>query len=361
MKILVVAGASGGHIYPALAFLAKLPGDKRISDALLVLPSRSIKADFSAGDYKIVYISSARIGFSLNRKNIIAFFTFLRESWESFLIFIKFKPDLVVGFGSIDSIPLVIFAWFFRVKAVIHEQNVLPGRANRFLAKFVDKVAVSFPESKQYFHLPENKLALTGNPLRGTLKKISKEEALDFLGLDKDKFTILVMGGSQGSRHINSAFLHAIGSIKDRSGIQVIHLLGKDEIDETREAYRKMDIKAKVFNFFSAMEFAYSAANLAVTRAGASTIFELIYFKLPAIILPYPFAHAHQLENAKILSKRGCAVVINESSLDTGLFPETLSLLIKDKKILDNMILNYDSFPVVSAAVRLKDEVLSLI
>jgi UDP-N-acetylglucosamine--N-acetylmuramyl-(pentapeptide) pyrophosphoryl-undecaprenol N-acetylglucosamine transferase len=360
MKIIAVAGASGGHIYPALAFLERFSGEEGEIEALLVLPSRSIKADFDSCNYPIKYISSGRVSFSLNQRSVLAFLKFLKGGWESLSILLKFNPDIVIGFGSIDSVPLVMLAWFFRIKTIIHEQNLLPGKANRFLARFVDKIALSYPGSGRYFNLSESKILLTGNPIRGRLRKIGREEALNFFGLKKDKFTILVMGGSQGSKHINTAFLNITGLIKDKANLQVIHLLGKEERKEIREAYEKIGIKAKVFDFFSAMEFAYSAADLAVTRAGASTISELIYFKLPAIIFPYPYAYEHQLENAKILSERGCAVVMNESNLEDGLFLERLELLIKDKNILNNMVLNFDSFPVISAANRLKEVVLAL-
>ena len=360
MRIIAVAGASGGHIYPALAFLEKLSAEKRVSDALLVLPSRSIKADFSVGAYSIKYISSSRISFAFNRKSILGFLNLLKCFWESLIILYKFKPDIVVGFGSIDSIPLVMFAWLFRVKTIIHEQNVMPGKANRFLAKFVDKIAISFPNSRKYFDFPEGKVVLSGNPIRNSLKKISKEIALNFFSLNKDKFTILVMGGSQGSQHINSAFLNTLRLIKNKDNLQVIHLLGRDERRGVAEEYDKVHVEAKVFDFFSSMEFAYSAADLAITRGGASTVSELIYFKLPSIIFPYPYAYKHQFENAKILCERGCAAVMNESDLDGSLLLDTLELLAKDKNILNRMISSFDSFPVISAADRLKEEVLIL-
>lgn len=360
MKILVVAGASGGHIYPALAFLEKLPEEKRVSAALLVLPSRSRKVDLNSCVYPVKYISSGRVKLTLSRESIFAFLSFIKGGWESFRIIIKFKPDIVVGFGSIDSIFLVMFAWFFRIKTIIHEQNVLPGKANRFLVKFVDKIAISFPNSRLYFNLPADKLVLVGNPIRNSLKKISKEKALDFFDLDQNKFTILVMGGSQGSQHINAAFLNTVGSIKEKSDLQVIHLLGQGESGKFQKLYEKIGIKARVFDFFNAMEFAYSAANLIVTRSGASTLSELIYFKLPAIIFPYPYAYRHQLENAKILSESRCAVVLSEGNLDDGLFLKSLELLMKDKNVLNSMISNFDCFPIISAASKLREVVLAL-
>jgi UDP-N-acetylglucosamine--N-acetylmuramyl-(pentapeptide) pyrophosphoryl-undecaprenol N-acetylglucosamine transferase len=324
MKIIVVAGASGGHIYPALAFLESLKDGKVVTEALLVLPLRSIKADFNSSGYQIKYISSARASFSLSLKNIISIFHSLKGFWESLCIFLKFKPDIVVGFGSIDSIAMVMLAWFFRAKVLIHEQNVIPGKANKFLAKFADCLAISFPESRRYFDLPAGKLALTGNPIRQGLKRLSKEEALRPFSLEKNKFTILVMGGSQGSQNINSAFLKVAAQLKDRSKLQVIHLLGRGDCQEASQIYKKMDIKAKVFNFFSSMEFAYSAADLAICRTGATTIAELIHFTLPAVLMPYPDVSVHQLENAEILREKGAGVIINEAELKGDRLKELL-------------------------------------
>lgn len=328
MRILVVTGASGGHIYPSLAFLERLEEEKSATDVLLVLPSRSIKTDFKSSSYKLEYISSAQVSFCLSVKNIFAILNFIKGSWKSFRILLKFKPDIVVGFGSIDSIAMVMLAWFFRIKALIHEQNVTPGRANRFLAKFADKVAISFPDSQRYFDVGERKIVLTGNPIRRSLKIVGRVEALNFFCLDKDKFTILIMGGSQGSRHINSAFLKAMVLMNNNSTLQVIHLTGEGEYKEIEEAYKKINIKAKVFGFFSAMEYAYSAADLAICRAGATTIAELIHFALPAILIPYPFAYAHQFKNAAILKEKGAGIIINDSELEAGRLNKLLETFI---------------------------------
>lgn len=337
MRVLVVAGASGGHIYPALAFLERLKEEKNVSDTLLVLPSRSIKADFKPGNYKIKYIASARISFSLNRSNIIALFKFIKGAWDSFRILLEFKPDIVAGFGSIDSIPMIMLAWFFRIKILIHEQNVLPGRANRFLARFADKIAISFPDSMRYLGCAREKIVLTGNPIRRELRKAGKEEALNFFGLDKNKFTILVMGGSQGSQHINSVFLEAVALMDDISTVQIIHLTGKDGHDQAADTYRKINIKAKVFGFLSSMEYAYGAADLVICRAGASTLSELIHFELPAILIPYSFAYAHQFKNARILEEKGTGIIIKDSELKAqGL-----------KKLLEGFIHNPDRIAVM--------------
>lgn len=353
MRVLTVTGASGGHIYPALAFLERFALEKGENIALLVLPSRSIKADFSSCKYPLRYISSGRVRFSFDRKSILALLNFLKGGLESFSILLKFRPDIVVGFGSIDSIPLVMLAWFFRIKTIIHEQNLMPGKANRFLSRFADKVAFSYSGSGKYFGLSESKAIFTGNPIRCGLKKIGRQEALNFFDLKKDKFTILVMGGSQGSERINATILEAAGMIKNKEDLQVIHLFGKQDYSAAVGAYEKLGIKARAYGFFEKMEFAYSAADLTITRAGATTISELIYYKLPAIISPYPYAYKHQSENAKILEAAGCGVIIKDDELTAECLRRKVEDFISDSGKISAMRSSYAGIGGVNAADEL--------
>lgn len=330
MKILAVTGASGGHIYPALAFMEKVKGSLDGADRLLVLPSRSIKFDLSSFDCRIARISSARLSFRLSPKSLMAFMIFIKGAWESLILLLKFRPDVVVGFGSIDSIPLVIWGWFFRIRTIIHEQNVLPGRANIFLSKFVDKIAVSFPESGKYFSVSQDKIFLTGNPIREGIKKTARDKALSLLGFDRVSPVILVMGGSQGSGRINSVFMDMLDLIKEKGSLQVIHITGSQDYSIALKRYQGLGIKSRVYGFLEDMGLAYSAADLAITRAGATTLAELAYFRLPAIIIPYPFAYSHQDLNAEILNKTKAAFVIKEDLLS----PENL------KKMLEDLVSN---------------------
>ncbi|MDD2679802.1 MAG: UDP-N-acetylglucosamine--N-acetylmuramyl-(pentapeptide) pyrophosphoryl-undecaprenol N-acetylglucosamine transferase, partial [Candidatus Omnitrophica bacterium] len=224
MKVLVVTGASGGHIFPAASFISALQDKHQEIETLLVLSSRSLKTGIALDNYKVRYISTPRLSRSIDINNLIALAKFLKGAWESLKIIVGFKPDIVIGFGGLDSIPCLFFAWFFRIKTLIHEQNVLPGRANRLLARFVDRAAISFSETKERLKINPGKIILTGNPLRRQLKIIAKAQALDFFGLPKDKLTLLVMGGSQGSQHINTEFLKAAAFLKDTAKFQVIHL-----------------------------------------------------------------------------------------------------------------------------------------
>ena len=353
MKILVVSGSSGGHIFPALSFIAALKEKQKDTEALLVLPRRAREKQVCVKGVPLRYISTAQINFSFDRRNIPACFGYLKGVAESFFIISEFKPDLVAGFGSIDSIPCLMLAWLFRIRTLIHEQNVVPGRANRLLAKFADKIAVSNALTGQRFNVNASKIVLTGNPIRTELVRVDRKRALDFFGLE-DKFTVLVTGGSQGSSRINQYFFKAVEGLAQ---LQVIHICGAPDAARLKEDYKGARIEARILPFLKEMHYAYSAADLVVCRGGATTIAELCHFALPAIIIPYPYAYAHQLENAKILEKQGNALVVPDKDLDMGALTEKLTLCL-DQKTLDNMRLSYGGIDRPAAAELLADAAL---
>lgn len=360
MRVLVVAGASGGHIYPAVSFLDKLKEKQADMDALLVLPKRNIKNKITAPAYNVKYISVSPIALRFNFKNVLAVFKLLRGSFESLFLLLEFRPDIVVGFGCLDSVPLLFFAWLFRIKTLIHEQNVIPGRANRLLAIFADRIAVSFPETAKFLKDFQKKTVVTGNPVRQELEQVEKKEALDFFGFNENKFTILVMGGSLGSHNINGAFLKAASCIPDKSKLQIIHLTGIKDYELLNKSYKDLDVDSKILDFFNAMHYAYSACDLVISRAGATTITEVMFFKLPAILIPYPYAYQHQLNNAKFLQQKGCAVIIEEEDLDKGRLRETIQVLIDNPARLKGMRSGYEGLPANRASELLVKEVSSL-
>ncbi|MBI4706994.1 MAG: undecaprenyldiphospho-muramoylpentapeptide beta-N-acetylglucosaminyltransferase [Candidatus Omnitrophica bacterium] len=359
-KILVTAGSSGGHIFPAVSLVEGLrERDSQIS-VLLVLPKRSRNVCTVSSGIAVKYISTSVIKLRFSYQNFKAIVDFIKGSFESLLILLKYRPDVVVGFGSIDSLPLVLFAWFFRKKTVLHEQNVVPGRANRLLAKFVDKVAISFDKTREYLDVNQQKIILSGNPLRSSLKKIDRVVALKFLGLDQDKLTILVMGGSQGSHRINECFLEAVSPLAGRFDIQVMHISGANDADFLNSAYKKLNLRAKVVAFLDDMQYAYSVANLSVCRSGATTVSELVFFKLPAVLVPFPFAYGHQQENAKGLEERGAGIIIEESALDADSLRKVLVDLINNPDKAQKMGRAYEKVSCGDACNLLVDEVLKV-
>lgn len=370
MKILVVTGASGGHIFPALAFLDTLKEKYKNIETLLVLPlslvqrrdlpKAGITNQIGIADYKVNYIFVSTIKLRLDFKNFAAILIFLKSFLKSVFILLEFRPDIVVGFGGLPSVPLIIFAWLFRIKNLIHEQNVIPGRANRFLMKFTDRIAVSFVETKDYFRNCQTKIVLTGNPVRKELIRIDRDKALDFFGFNDSKFTILVMGGSQGSHRINLGFLKTISNISDRNKFQVIHLTGAGDYDLLKQGYSNLNVDSRLFGFLKDMQYAYSASDLVLSRGGATTIAEIISFRLPAVIVPYPYAYKHQLSNAKVLEKNGSAFIIEDDTLDTDILRHTIEGIINNPDKIKAMRMSYDYFSNVDANALFVNEVLSL-
>lgn len=357
MRILAVTGASGGHIFPSLSFLDTLKEKHKDADTLLILPKKILGSSIIPHGYNIRYISISAIKLRFTLGFFFAILRFLKGSLESLLLVLRFRPDTVVGFGSIVSAPLVLLAWIFRIKTIIHEQNVIPGQANRFLAKFSDNIAISFEETRNYFKGSSRKIVFTGNPIRKQLRRIDKNKAREFLGLNADRFTILAMGGSAGSHRINRGFLNALSRIKDKHKFQIIHLAGSGDYNFLEGAYKDSGMNIRLFSFLEQVEYAYSAADLVISRAGATSIAEIIFFGLPAIIIPYPFAREHQASNAKVLEAQGAAIVIKDNALDSDILRQAIEGLINNPGKLKNMRSGYDNIIAPDANDLLVDEV----
>jgi len=341
MKVLIACGGTGGHILPALRLAEELFSSSQKIDILLVVAGRQIEKKIIPSDFRIIRLDASSIKLISGREFIISFYKILKTSLKSLIILLKFKPHLVVGFGGYASFFLVFFACFLGRKTIIHEENVLMGRTNRLLSPFVDYISIGFIQTRSFFPIYKNKMVLTGNPLRKEFKVIEKKSARDYFGLSSDYFTILVMGGSQGSRRINREFIKSLSLLKDRFAFQVIHLSGDVDYDYLVKEYNSMNIKAVVFSFLETIHYAFSAADLVISRAGAMTISELIFFALPAIIIPYPYAYRHQLYNARVLKDNGCALLIEEGELNFKYLADSISDLVKNPQRLTEMRYNY--------------------
>jgi UDP-N-acetylglucosamine--N-acetylmuramyl-(pentapeptide) pyrophosphoryl-undecaprenol N-acetylglucosamine transferase len=361
MRALIVTGASGGHIFPALSIIDNLKAQQKNIHTLLVLPKRSLKTQIAVDGYNIKYISTPKIELRPGLRNPAVIFGLLKGSLESFFILFEFRPDIVIGFGSLDSVPLILLAWLFRIRTLIHEQNVIPGKANRLLAMIADKVATSFFETRNYLKINPQKIVFTGNPLRPQLKQINEPEAVSFFGLELDKITILIMGGSQGSQRINQGCLKAISLVSDKSRFQVIHISGPNDYDLLNRSYKNLNVQYRLFTFLKEMQYAYSCSCLVVCRAGATTIAELINFKLPAVLIPYPFAYQHQYNNARILEDKGCAIIVNDTQLEDNRLREVISGLIDNPDRIKKMRSAYKDIRQNNANDSFIDEVISLV
>lgn len=359
MKIIIACGGTGGHIFPGISLYHALKKRKGDADILLVLDKRVISTQIITEEIPHICISAAPLRFKLDLQNTLFVLKLFKGIYHSLKILLGFKPDVVVGFGGYASFFLVLFARIFRIKTVIHEQNVTPGRANRILAYVADRIAIGFTQTNNYFSVNASKIKFTGNPLRPDLTRVERISVCDSLGLSPDKFTILIMGGSQGAYKINTVFLKTAGLLKNKSDFEFIHLSGEKDRFLLERGYKDLDIKAKVFSFFRSMGYLYSVADIVISRAGAVSISEIAFFGLPSILIPYPFVHRHQIKNAAYVCENNAAFLIEEKNLSPGILRDKILELFNNSSLRESMSRNILMLSVPQADEALTDLVLN--
>ena len=229
---------------------------------------------------------------------------------ESCYHILRFNPDVVMGVGGYVTGPVVAAAWLLRRPTLIHEQNSVPGLANRKLGRLVDRICLSLPQSEKYF--PAGKTVLTGNPVRRRIIEAGRNRAGG-----EGRRTLLILGGSQGAHAVNEMVVEALrGGIEAFSSIRVIHQTGRDDEQMVKEAYEELGIDHLVAPFFTDMAELYGQADLIVSRAGATTLAEIGVVGRPAVLIPYPYAaDNHQEHNAQALVDQGAAQMVREREL----------------------------------------------
>lgn len=303
--ICYVAGKSGGHIIPAMThahkFLQKNPEYKLLFFSADAELDRSI-----VKHYPFVYKSLPLRLENVPRKNIIAWPRFLfrltRVVWQCLKNFLRYRPVRVVSMGGYLSVPVCAVAYLLKIPVQIHELNVVPGAAVKLVSKWAESTHLCFEKTKYY--LSKRAACKLGSyPLRYTsTDHISRNEACNKLGIDPQKKILCVLGGSQGSHFINQALQVWARSCGDPSRYYIIHQTGACEVEQVQRAYKHAGIDALVFGYRNDLNVCYSAADSIVARAGAGTLFEVLFFKKPAIIIPLEAATTgHQVDNAEAM------------------------------------------------------------
>lgn len=334
LRILFAGGGTGGHLFPALALAEEIKRVSRVAQIFFAGTSRGIEGKLvpqKGYSLKKIWIRGFERDFNL--KNAIIPIMFTVSCMQSLVFLLKFKPNAVVGTGGYVSGPVILMAVILGIPTLIQEQNSFPGFSTRFLARFVDRVHLSFEESRKYFIRQDN-LKVSGNPTRNDLANISKEEALKKFGLRPGKLTLLVFGGSQGATSINQALLRILNKVMQIRELQIIWATGRADFARVSVESQKYKDRVFVKEFIDDMASAYAASDLVLCRSGATTVAELTRCGLAAILVPYPFAAAgHQEFNAKTLADRGAAVMILDRELQTPKFEKVLiDLLVNDLK-----------------------------
>lgn len=337
MKVLITGGGTGGHIYPALAIAQNLQKANPSVEFLFVGTERGLEKEIipKAG-LPFTTITVEGLPRKLSLASLRTGFKLLKGLWQARKILKEFKPTVVVGTGGYVCGPVVAMAAWQGIPTLVHEQNAFPGITNRLLAKWVNKIAVTYQESAKYF--PGEKVVLTGNPIRPEVISASRAESLVRLGLDAAKKTVLIFGGSRGARSINQALMLGREVLQTRSDLQVIHITGKEDFSWASCQNGMEEVKFGniiVKPYLHNMPDALAVADLVVCRSGATTLAEITVRGIPAILIPYPFAtDNHQEFNARSLAKEGAAVMLLDRELKEIKLEECILELIDDENRL---------------------------
>lgn len=358
IRMLITGGGTGGHLFPAVAAAQALKKREPGSEVLFVGTRRKIDTT-SLDQYGFESCSISSYG--LKGKNIVSLIKALAVLPVSFFQALshirRFKPDVALGVGGYVTGPVMVAARFAGVATAIHEQNSIPGMANRKLGSLVDRVCVSLPGSEDYF--PKNKVSVTGNPVRQNILELAGQDSLGIKG----KPTLLVLGGSQGAHAVNKmiteAFIREGSQLKD--GIKLIHQTGMVDYEWVEKTYKENGIEAEVAPFFQDMSAVYEKANFLVSRAGATTLTELAVLGKPAILIPYPYAaDNHQEKNGDYYVQGGGAVQFREDTLSVEKLAGVVTELADDTNRLEEMSRRMKDLGRPDAAEQLVDVCLGI-
>jgi UDP-N-acetylglucosamine--N-acetylmuramyl-(pentapeptide) pyrophosphoryl-undecaprenol N-acetylglucosamine transferase len=336
MRLIITGGGTGGHLFPGIALAQAMMRTYPGCEVLFIGTERKVdKTALADLGFKTMTIKSQGIkGKNLTAK-IMALVQQPAALFEAARIIRKFKPDLVFGVGGYVTGPVILAARLLGITTCIHEQNSIPGLANKLLGHIAHRIFVSLPGSEQYF--PAGKTVLSGNPVRSTIVKAANEMGPEEY---QEPLTLLVLGGSQGARRLNSLMLEAA----ERCMVElipqpnIIHQTGEHDEIHVRQKYAELGINARVQPFFSDMAEIYSQADLVVSRAGATTLAELTVFHKPVILVPFPFAaDNHQEINGRYLVEAGGGLMFKQSELDGEKLGLAIKRLLADTKLLAEM------------------------
>ena len=325
MKVMIAGGGTGGHLFPGLALAEEFKKRDAKTEVVFVGTEHGIESKIIPREgYPLLFLRAEGIVGKSFMKKITGALKLVLSFLDARRILAAAVPDIVIGVGGYASGAVLLTAGLQSIPTLIHEQNSVPGATNRILGRFVDSVCVTYQESMSVF--PMGKTFLAGNPIRTKIMKGDRESACRLFSLDKEMFTVFIFGGSSGASSINRTMVDALnhlGELKEK--IQFLHQTGDRDFESIRDAYRKTGVKGTVAPFIYQMAEAYAAADIVVSRAGATTLAELTGLGKPAILIPYPHAAGrHQEFNALKLKEMGAARVLFEQDMNGKVLAEVI-------------------------------------
>lgn len=356
MRVVIAAGGTGGHIYPALAIINKIKEKDKTSEFLYIGTTDRMEKDLIP-KLGINFVGIEMKG--LNRKNIFSNFSVLnkfRLAIKKATIEIKkFNPDIVIGAGGYITAPVLYAAKKLKIKTLIHEQNSIPGVSNKFISRFADKICVSLPNSLQLF--PKKKVVYTGNPRSEEIIKVDKI-LKSSIGFDDNKKLVVIVMGSLGSTTMTTKIKELIPEFTNKN-YQVLIITGKTYFEEYQDLNLPKNIK--ILPFMDNLINLLKDSDLIISRAGASTIAEITAIGLPAILVPSPYVtNNHQYKNAKELENRGACKIVTESEFSKEKIINEIDKLFDDKNSYDSMSKNSKKLGIDNSSSRIYDEIRKL-
>ena len=325
LKVIISGGGTGGHIFPAVSiakYLQKIYPDIEI--LFVGAKGRMEEEKVPQAGFQIVGLDIAGIQRKIDWRNALLPYKLIKSLWQAHKIIKDFKPNIAIGVGGYASAPTLYMAAQMDVPTLIQEQNSYAGVTNKLLAKRATAICVAFEGMEKYF--PAQKLVVTGNPVREDLLDISnkREEAFKYFGLNPDKKTVLVIGGSLGARTINMVIEGGLDKLQDKD-IQLVWQTGKYYYSKVQH---KNSDTVKIHDFINRMDLAYAVADIVISRAGALSIAELCITGKPCILVPSPnVAEDHQTKNAQALLEKRAALLVKDKDAKNVLLGDILALM----------------------------------
>jgi len=358
-RIILSGGGTGGHIYPAISIADELKSRFPNAEFLFVGANDKMEMEkVPQAGYKIEGLWISGIQRKLTLKNLSFPFKLISSLFKSRKILNTFKPDVAIGTGGFASGPLLQMAVFKKIPSLIQEQNSYPGITNKILGKKANKICVAYDGLERFF--PENKIIKTGNPVRQDLLAVEDKtiEAKDFFNLKHNKITLLVLGGSLGARRINQLIEEKLEFFQTQNA-QIIWQCGKLYYNSYSKFNNSENVQ--VHAFINKMDMAYGAADIIISRAGASSVSELCIVGKPVIFIPSPnVAEDHQTKNADAIVDKNGAMLIKEEDLEVD-FENTFSQLIASQEKQKELGENIKKLALVNATKEIVDEVEKLL
>lgn len=357
-KVIISGGGTGGHIFPAIAIANEIK--KRNSEAEILFVGALGKMEMEKvpqAGYKIIGLPIAGFQRKFTFKNFLLPFKILKSLSLASKIIKEFNPQVVIGVGGYASGPTLKAAISSGIPTLIQEQNSFPGKTNKILASKVNTICTAYKGLDNFF--PDDKIVLTGNPVRSEMVQISgkREEGLSHFGLDATKKTVLVIGGSLGARTLNESILNHLGVIQN-SDIQILWQCGKFYYPELTKNEELKQVKNIHLNeFIQRMDLAYAVADVIISRAGAISVSELCLIAKPTILVPSPnVAEDHQTKNAMALVEKDAALIVKDIEARINLITTTFTLLKNEAKQTE-MINNIKKIGLPNATIDIVNEV----